>query len=79
MATGFASIPEAIEDIRQGKAHPLDLLFNFLGLAGMNQRLTLGSSHDNNRYGRLITFFMKITCEKSCFNFNCDGKIKQYR
>jgi hypothetical protein len=32
---GFASIPEAIEDIRQGKAHPLDLLFNFLGLAGM--------------------------------------------
>ena len=32
---GFASIPEAIEDIRQGKAHPLDLLFNFLGLASM--------------------------------------------
>jgi len=31
---GFASIPEAIEDIRQGKAHPLDLL-NFLGLARM--------------------------------------------
>ena len=31
MATGFASIPEAIEDIRQGKAQPLDLLFNFLG------------------------------------------------
>ena len=31
MATEFASIPEAIEDIRQGKAHPLDLLFNFLG------------------------------------------------
>jgi len=23
---GFASIPEAIEDIRQGKAHPLDSL-----------------------------------------------------
>ena len=23
--------PKAIEDIRQGKAHPLDLLFNFLG------------------------------------------------
>jgi len=35
VATGFASIPEAIEDIRLGKAHPLDLLFNFLGLAGM--------------------------------------------
>jgi len=35
VATEFASIPEAIEDIRQGKAHPLDLLFNFLGLAGM--------------------------------------------
>jgi hypothetical protein len=31
VARGFASIPEAIEDIRQGKAHPLDLLFNFLG------------------------------------------------
>jgi hypothetical protein len=31
VATEFASIPEAIEDIRQGKAHPLDLLFNFLG------------------------------------------------
>jgi len=35
VATEFASIPEAIEDIRQGKAHPLDLLFNFLGLARM--------------------------------------------
>jgi 3,4-dihydroxy 2-butanone 4-phosphate synthase/GTP cyclohydrolase II len=32
---GFASIPEAIEDIRQGKVHPLDLLFNFWGLASM--------------------------------------------
>ena len=34
MATGFASIPDAFEDIRQGKDQPLDLLFNLLGKDG---------------------------------------------
>ena len=35
--------------------------------------------HHNDRYGRLATFFMEITCGKSCINFDVDGKIKQYR
>jgi len=51
VARGFASIPEAIEDIRQGKAHPLDLLFNFLGLASMLRPYN-GSVKGNTRsYG----------------------------
>jgi hypothetical protein len=28
---------------------------------------------------RLATFFMEITCGKSCLNFDGDGKIKEYR
>ena len=40
------------------------------------RQLTL---HDNDRYRRLVTFFMKIKCGKSCLNFDGDGKIKQYR
>jgi hypothetical protein len=37
------------------------------------------TSHDNDGYGRLATFFMEITSGKLCFNFDGDGKIKQYR
>jgi len=40
------------------------------------RQLTL---HHNDGYGRLATFFMEITCGKSCINFDGDGKIKQYR
>ena len=51
MATGLVSTPEAIEDIRQGKAPPHDLLFNFQGLSGMLRPYN-GSVKGNTRsYG----------------------------
>jgi len=37
------------------------------------RQLTL---HDNDRNGRLATFFMEVTCGKSCLNFDGDDKIK---
>jgi predicted AAA+ superfamily ATPase len=37
------------------------------------RQLTL---HDNDRYGRLATFFMEVMCGKSCLNFDGDDKIK---
>jgi hypothetical protein len=40
------------------------------------RQLTL---HDNDRYRRLATFVMEITCGKSCLNFDGDRKIKEYR
>ena len=40
------------------------------------RQLTL---HHNDGYGRLATFFMEITCGKSCLNFDGDSKIKQHR
>ena len=59
MATGFASIPEAIEDIRQGKAHPLDLLFNFLG-----KLITDGITNRNVPFLNLLSVFFFVSHKK---------------